>query len=329
MFKESSDADSPISERIKRRLTSKRGSSNLIDSKRGTPALNDGHGGRSKRRSTQSLNHGEYDHDELIKHVSSKRESVSKHTKRESVTSRRSSKTPRKSRSASTLSSDVNEDNFFKPIKYDDSDDDDDDVNDKLNRRRSKRNILNDDRKNIPAIQEPSMSSSESIPVVTNDHRKSNLRQLQEPSSTDESGDGSKKGLLNIVEFDRSDISSDSEPESTRNFREARQRRRTRASRWSRSSMEAEEAKKEATPPPVEESVINKQKKRRCGVSAEPVRVSWSQLRSQMMQKQEEPMNNPEDSRGEIIYEESAYDNGSYYQLVRYKFLKIELDFVV
>jgi len=85
--------------------------------------------------------------------------------------------------------------------------------------------------------------------------------------------------VVNIIEFDRSDISSDSEGEGHRRS-SASSRRRHRATRRSRLTEtpleETDECNKNNNDEDNDKSVT---KRRRHGVSAEPVRVSWSALR--------------------------------------------------
>lgn len=172
----------------------------------------------------------------------------------------------------------------------------------------------NTESERIPVIYEPSMSSSNDSlsqkhmsPSTTNLEKNNNRKnenrkkKISNSSLTSSSSDVEKKTTTtkkdflstnaqkkpssytpNIVEFDRSDMSSDSEPESTRNL--SRRRLRSTLSRYSRSSIEEEQrrALQNKTPPLKEEVPANKPKRRRFGVSAEPVRVSWSTLRESL-----------------------------------------------
>ncbi|XP_057317485.1 inositol 1,4,5-triphosphate receptor associated 2-like isoform X1 [Hydractinia symbiolongicarpus] len=101
--------------------------------------------------------------------------------------------------------------------------------------------------------------------------------------------------IANIIEFDRSDISSDSEPEGC--FKN-RRRKRISLSKRGKVSNESEQS-------PVEEVVTDennntlRHKQRRLGVSAEPVRVSWSRLRETFKQQQIENFEYEEDEKKE------------------------------
>lgn len=101
--------------------------------------------------------------------------------------------------------------------------------------------------------------------------------------------------IANIIEFDRSDISSDSEPEGC--FKN-RRRKRISLSRRGKVSNDSEQS-------PVEEVVTDennntlRHKQRRLGVSAEPVRVSWSRLRETFKQQQIENFEYEEDEKKE------------------------------
>ena len=106
--------------------------------------------------------------------------------------------------------------------------------------------------------------------------------QMQRKSLSDHKCEGDQKdnflSVGDIIEFDRSDNSSDSEGETTRRMRGTR---RTRISK--------EEISKEITEivaPPAEVYNAKTFRRRRSGVSAEPMRASWSTIRETLKASQ-------------------------------------------
>ena len=143
--------------------------------------------------------------------------------------------------------------------------------------------------KDIASVEPHSeVSCSPPKPPLTEDDSKSISTDDGEPQcdSAGEEHENAKKlvnlALANIVEFDRSDMSSDSEPENGCR-RISLTRRRLKSFR--KSISQEEDAVEELSVPDVNNN-IPKRRQRRKGVSAESVRVSWSSLRETFKNQQ-------------------------------------------
>ena len=104
-----------------------------------------------------------------------------------------------------------------------------------------------------------------------------------------------------IIEFDRSDISSDSETDDTKTRRISRRRSRGSPKVSQTEDTENVENIENSIEHSSEESNLGgtKRRQRRHGVSAEPVRVSWSKMRE--LYKKEQVRNNIEERHDDIV----------------------------
>lgn len=153
--------------------------------------------------------------------------------------------------------------------------------------------------------------SSSDVEVISQNHIDENIDHITEQSEATPKDDELQDNLVvaTLVEYDRSDISSDSEGDENKNSRRisitrSRRNRNLNAARRSRSSVENENLMEEQDQKSddMNTSVASScgspgSRRRRVGVSAEPVRVSWSTLRESYKQEQMNSFSKPE---GEI-----------------------------